>query len=173
MSKGNKIRDHCLEQIRLVFVTSNIPEIIEKSIFNASIKHARENYIERSWDNIAFKFIYKCRYNKVMANIKYNKNAPDVIENIKSGVWKPEAIVSMDHKELYPKLWEGILLKNKLKSIRLEQDAREQNQEGTSMFKCGKCKKNNCTYYQMQTRSADEPMTTFVTCMNCLNRWKC
>ena len=33
----------------------------------------------------------------------------------------------------------------------------------TNMFKCARCKKNQCTYFQMQTRSADEPMTTFVT----------
>ena len=32
---------------------------------------------------------------------------------------------------------------------------------------------SKCTYYQLQTRSADEPMTTFVTCINCGNRWKC
>ena len=42
----------------------------------------------------------------------------------------------------------------------------------TDMFKCGKCKQRRCTYYQMQTRSADEPMTTFVCCTVCGNRWK-
>jgi transcription elongation factor S-II len=31
----------------------------------------------------------------------------------------------------------------------------------TDIFKCGRCKQRKCTYYQMQTRSADEPMTTF------------
>jgi transcription elongation factor S-II len=42
----------------------------------------------------------------------------------------------------------------------------------TDMFQCGKCKQRKCTYYQMQTRSADEPMTTFVSCTNCGNKWK-
>ncbi|ORY33014.1 transcription factor S-II, central domain-domain-containing protein [Naematelia encephala] len=42
----------------------------------------------------------------------------------------------------------------------------------TDAFKCGKCGARKTTYYQMQTRSADEPMTTFVTCTNCKNRWK-
>ncbi|RKP11271.1 transcription factor S-II, central domain-containing protein, partial [Piptocephalis cylindrospora] len=42
----------------------------------------------------------------------------------------------------------------------------------TDMFQCGKCKQRKCTYYQMQTRSADEPMTTFVTCVVCDHRWK-
>ena len=38
---------------------------------------------------------------------------------------------------------------------------------------CNKCKSNNCSYYQLQTRSADEPMTTFVTCTKCQRKWKC
>eukprot|EP01061_Rhynchopus_euleeides_P036222 TRINITY_DN6108_c0_g1_i1.p1 TRINITY_DN6108_c0_g1~~TRINITY_DN6108_c0_g1_i1.p1 ORF type:complete len:574 (+),score=238.03 TRINITY_DN6108_c0_g1_i1:90-1811(+) len=42
----------------------------------------------------------------------------------------------------------------------------------TDQFKCGRCKKNRTTYFQMQTRSADEPMTTFVTCLDCGNAWK-
>jgi transcription elongation factor S-II len=41
-----------------------------------------------------------------------------------------------------------------------------------NLKKCGKCKKRKCKYYQMQTRSADEPMTTFVTCMECNHRWR-
>lgn len=48
----------------------------------------------------------------------------------------------------------------------------EEQQAETDMFKCGKCKGRKTRYYQMQTRSADEPMTTFVTCINCGNRWK-
>lgn len=42
----------------------------------------------------------------------------------------------------------------------------------TGMFTCGKCKGVKTTYFQMQTRSSDEPMTTFVTCLTCNNRWK-
>jgi len=42
----------------------------------------------------------------------------------------------------------------------------------SGMFQCGKCKGSRTTYFQMQTRSADEPMTTFVTCLNCKNKWK-
>lgn len=52
-----------------------------------------------------------------------------------------------------------------------ESRAKEEDYEG--LFKCGKCKSTKTTYYQMQTRSADEPMTTFVTCTGCGNKWKC
>ncbi len=45
-------------------------------------------------------------------------------------------------------------------------------EEASDMFRCNKCQQRKCTYYQMQTRSADEPMTSFITCLNCGNRWK-
>jgi len=47
----------------------------------------------------------------------------------------------------------------------------KKNQDG--FFKCGRCKSMKTTYYQMQTRSADEPMTVFVSCLNCERNWKC
>lgn len=42
-----------------------------------------------------------------------------------------------------------------------------------SLFTCGRCKSVKTTSTQKQTRSADEPMTVFVLCLNCGNRWKC
>ena len=42
-----------------------------------------------------------------------------------------------------------------------------------SLFTCGRCKSTKTTSTQKQTRSADEPMTVFVLCLNCGNRWKC
>lgn len=47
-----------------------------------------------------------------------------------------------------------------------------QVQAETTMFTCGRCKSNKCTYYQLQTRSCDEPMTTFVRCTGCGHNWK-
>jgi len=39
---------------------------------------------------------------------------------------------------------------------------------------CPKCNHNEAFFYQMQTRSADEPMTTFYECTNktCRNNWR-
>jgi transcription elongation factor S-II len=40
------------------------------------------------------------------------------------------------------------------------------------VYKCGKCKGTTTQIYQQQTRSADEPMTIFIRCSKCGNRWK-
>ena len=146
-----------------------MPEIMEKSIYNFTIREARENRIERSWDNSEFKWFYKKNYNKIMGNIGYNGNAEFVLNKLKYNLWEPQNIISMKAQILYPDIWEEILIKNAKKMASMGKD---NNEQGTSMFRCGKCKKNNCTYFQMQTRSADEPMTTFVSCLNCGKRWK-
>jgi transcription elongation factor S-II len=41
----------------------------------------------------------------------------------------------------------------------------------TQEYKCGRCKNRECTYYQLQVRCSDEPMTTFINCLNCGNSW--
>jgi len=41
----------------------------------------------------------------------------------------------------------------------------------TDMYQCARCKSNKCSYYQQQILSADEPMTTFITCVTCGYKW--
>lgn len=53
-----------------------------------------------------------------------------------------------------------------------EEEEVKQEIATTDMFKCSRCKQRKCTYVQVQTRSADEPMTNFISCMNCGKQWK-
>lgn len=39
-------------------------------------------------------------------------------------------------------------------------------------FTCRRCRKDKTTHYALQTRSGDEPMTVFVTCLTCNFRWR-
>lgn len=45
-------------------------------------------------------------------------------------------------------------------------------QSATNTLRCGRCSSTTVTYYQLQVRSADEPMTSFCTCVSCGHRWR-
>lgn len=49
-----------------------------------------------------------------------------------------------------------------------------ENEPVEGIFQCPKqlCKSTKVRFVQVQTRSGDEPMTTFCTCVNCEFRWK-
>ena len=83
---------------------------------------------------------------------------------------KANEIGFMTHIELRPELWKELLeYKKKRDEIKFTGNITAT----TDNFTCRKCKSHKCSYYQLQTRSADEPMTTYVDCLNCGNRWKC
>ena len=140
---------------------------LEKGIFNETIKYCKEKSIELKWSNINFSKKYCEISRKVIANMTYTPNANDVIQKILTKEWQPETVASKTHQELYPKLHED--MKTKIMSKYINNNT-EQEHEG--FFTCGRCKSKKTTYTQAQTRSADEPMTTFVTCLDCNHRWK-
>ena len=77
--------------------------------------------------------------------------------------------IAMSFQELYPEHWKK-MMDEKYKRDKMLYE--EKAEAMTDQFKCGRCKSRKCTYYELQTRSADEAMTTFITCLNCGNRWK-
>lgn len=112
----------------------------------------------------------KIRYRSTLFNMK-DQNNPDFRRKILLGQVKPEKIVTMTTEEMASdrRKLENQQLKDKAIFNCQRMDALTAT---TDQFKCGRCGSRKTTYCQMQTRSADEPMTTYVTCTNCNNRWK-
>ena len=108
----------------------------------------------------------------IYSNLKkdtYIKN-DYLLDKIKEGKIEPYDISFMQPYELFPDRWKTILDK---KQKRDELKYEKRSEIATNLYRCGNCGKRECTFYQLQTRSSDEPMTTFVTCLNCDKRWKC
>jgi hypothetical protein len=99
--------------LKILLERIKIPEIMEKSIYNISIKDARSKGIERSWSSKQFKDLYKKHYCRLYANISYNKNSEFVLESIKYGNFDPAELVSISSQELYPEMWDIIVENNK------------------------------------------------------------
>ncbi|XP_067856554.1 transcription elongation factor A protein 1-like isoform X2 [Heptranchias perlo] len=113
---------------------------------------------------------YKNRVRSRIANLKDTKN-PNLRKNVLCGNISAEQIARMTAEEMASDELREIRKALTNEAIREHQMAKTSGTE-TDLFTCGKCKKKNCTYTQVQTRSADEPMTTFVFCNECGNRWK-
>lgn len=113
---------------------------------------------------------YKNRVRSRIANLKDPKN-PQLSRNYICGVISAAKLAIMTAEEMASDEMKNVRNKFIKESIDDAQLATVQGTK-TDLLKCGKCKKRNCTYNQIQTRSADEPMTTFVLCNECGNRWK-
>lgn len=124
---------------------------------------------ERGMFSSKFQFISSQVRSRV-ANLRDAKN-PTLRTNFLVGAIQPSRLAVMTAEEMASDEIKQLREQFKKEAINDAQLATVQGTK-TSLLKCGKCKKRNCTYNQVQTRSADEPMTTFVLCNECGNRWK-
>ena len=139
---------------------------VEKGVYNYALKEATQRKVVKKWDNPFFVQIYTSRLRAIYLNLLN----PELLEQIQNGEIKSHEVAFMTHQEMNPKKWDALIQAK----IKKDKNKYEVNLEAaTDTFKCRKCHQNKCTYYQLQTRSADEPMTTFVSCLESGNRWKC
>ena len=72
-------------------------------------------------------------------------------------------IAFMSYQEIFPEHWKQLLDEKYKREMAIYEDKPEAM---TDAFKCRKCGSRSTSYYEVQTRSADEPMTVFCTCLN-------
>ncbi|XP_019741993.1 transcription elongation factor A protein 3 isoform X4 [Hippocampus comes] len=166
LTTGDSVRDKCIEMLAAALRTDN--DYKDFGTNCDSMAAEIEDHIHQEIKATDMK--YKNRVRSRISNLKDPKN-PGLRRNVLVGSIDLKRIAIMSAEEM---------ASDELKQLRnvLTQEAIREHQMAktggttTDLLQCGKCKKKNCTYNQVQTRSADEPMTTFVLCNECGNRWK-
>lgn len=144
---------------------------LEMGIYNASLDEAKRRMVPLTWDHTNFKWVYGMIAKRTASNFQpdsYVGNT-DLIERWKDGEFTLDMIGHWTPYDLKPSNWKDL----KDQQFRRDKRILEGNLAmATDRFRCSRCQKKMCTYYELQTRSADEPMTIFISCVNCGKQWK-
>ncbi len=136
----------------------------QKNILCNSISEWTTNYI--SDNRLSYRLKTNIELDKYM-DIKFNlSNNNELHEKlVTDGIYVSDLPWYEPYK-LDGRLWKPFIDKRN-KKIEIKE-----NMATVKIFKCFKCGEMKCTTYQLQTRGADEPMTTFVECKVCGQKWK-
>jgi len=161
---GDKTRDRCIELLYdALALDSGAPnDLIAQRAVAIEKAVAEQLGINSSG--------YKAKIRSLFVNLK-DKNNPSLRESVVSGDIPAAKFATMASEEMASGERQAANRKIVEENLFKSMGAAEQQAE-TDAFQCGRCKQRKCRYRQAQTRSADEPMTTFVTCTVCNNRWK-
>ena len=168
---NDTFRNKIVEKFYTLILDKSMSRNVEKSIYNYIIKLSKQKNIQRSWNNEVFKNLYLTKCRSIYANLdssSYIKNT-NFLKNTNNGKIDISNIANISIYDIFPENWKEILeLKSKKDKLKYELKPEAM----TDVFKCRKCGSRSTSYYEVQTRSADEPMTQFITCLDCNNRWK-
>jgi len=133
---------------------------LDESIYDYSKKYVVLN----NMNDIYNEMTYKTKSNELLRCLSSDNEY--LINALTDGTITLEDLPLIRPQMLNRKQWDHVV--KRLEYI----DFKKNNMATTDIYQCRKCKERKCHIYQAQTRSADEPMTTFVTCVSCGNNWK-
>ncbi len=137
---------------------------IELSIFEFALIYCLNNSLGENF----LKSVYDDKLNNIISNITDTKNINNktLKQDLLNKKINPSYIAFMSPAQLHPEKWIYWVKKKEYKELR------ENSIAYSDAYKCFKCGERKCKVTQAQTRGADEPMTTFVTCLICYNTFK-
>ena len=166
------IRTKVIENFDEIIQDSEISKQLEESLLHVVSDQAIKENMDIDWANKVFWNMYRSKAIFIYENINpesYVQNTENWLGKLKSGEISIRSFAEMTAAEICPQRWKEAIEKQ----IEIEKKLQSKNSSASIFMWCSRCKKKTkCDYYQMQTRSADEPMTTFMTCLECDRRWK-
>ena len=142
----------------------------EKILFDRSLKEAEKLHIRKTWSNILFSDLYQAVSRRILGNLLPSTYVGNkyLWERFLTKELTLDQIADQNYYELCPETWQPMIDRQaKRERVQIEGDF----SRATDKYFCKGCKMRKCTYYELQTRSADEPMTIFIHCLNCGKRW--
>lgn len=171
MAYGAGIRAQSVEVFKSIGLGLLEAQDLEIGVYNYTIDYASANNLPLNWYSELFQEVYFAKARSVTANLDEHGyvNNTTLLTRLKEREFLPHELPAMSSVQVFPEAWKTIIDREMLK----KKVAYEVTQVAmTDQIKCGKCKKNKISYYELQTRSADEPITTFYSCLVCGNKWK-
>lgn len=167
------IRDKVIENFNELLKNERIAKELEFALLTSVNKQAVRDGVDVDWGNRVFWNMYRNKAMSIYENLKgedsYVKNDQQWCSKLQTEEISPTSFVGMNCADVCPSRWKETIEK----MMELEKKKFSKSTAGSVRRYCPSCKKEtNCEQYQLQTRSADEPMTTFVTCLECDKKWK-
>ena len=144
---------------------------LEIGAFNWTLAKANELKIPCTWTNPRFCQLYVSKTRSITSNVDSSVYVGNMrlINRVREGEFKPHDIALMQPDNVFPERWRHVV---EMKVRRDEYICNARPAAMTDQFKCSRCKKRECSYMELQTRSCDEPASIFVQCLACGNRWR-
>lgn len=139
---------------------------LERSVYNYAIQEATSKNIIKKWENRYFLRIYVDRLRSIYTNLS---NHAEFRKKILNGEITFEQLSKITHQEMCPDMWNDLI---QMKIKRDESKYKNRIEANTDVYVCKKCRSRKCVYCAVQTRSADEQMSIFVSCLDCGANWK-
>lgn len=110
-------------------------------------------------------YLYKIR--SLCFNLSHQDNT-ELRDRVRNHEINYYELVRLSPRELFPEHWKQFPLPSP------ESELGHHTEQHNAMFPCPRshCRSHNTSYVQLQTRSADEPMSTFHTCHACGHHWR-
>lgn len=144
-------------------LTDKMAKNVEISIHNYVLKNYKREDYQRF-------------YARKIRSIVYNLSFDTFKNDVSSKKYKYSDIPYLRHDQMCPErphaMMKEYLKKKEIDIQRCKMLLETEKKDSRGLYTCKACRSKATVFQAVQIRSADEPMTIFITCLECDNRWK-